>query len=549
MKWFANMKVRAKMILSFMLIVALMAITVVIAVTSLGAVSEDYTVAIDHPITAERIWLHFRSAYRDVRRCLASFSVYMGIDSEHLESTFSDAKKSYDEALRYLDEYESNVKSNPTYGKEDIDLRLQKTANNRALLNQYWNGTVETGIVAARADDHDLFRQIVLDGGQLATNLKDTVDEMILLSEEAADASIETAHDAKDQTTIIMIVIAVIAALIAVVIALYVSGYFSKLLVPMANFLKRAGTVGDIVIDPKDEAIVSGYSQNKDELGSLTAGVAAFVSRITDVSKGLETVADGDLTFDIKPLSSSDVMGNSLQKMVGNLNNMFGEIRNSTMQVNSGSKQIADGSQALAQGSTQQAASVEQLSSSITEIASKTKANADMAGRAAILASTIMQNAEKGSRQMGEMMTAVKDINQASQQISRVIKVIDDIAFQTNILALNAAVEAARAGQHGKGFAVVAEEVRSLASKSAEAAKETGNLIANSTEKAELGSRIAEETSASLTEIVQGINESSQLVSQIAQSSDEQSAGIAQINKGIDQVAQVVQQNSATAEE
>ncbi|MCL1820937.1 MAG: methyl-accepting chemotaxis protein, partial [Oscillospiraceae bacterium] len=150
---------------------------------------------------------------------------------------------------------------------------------------------------------------------------------------------------------------------------------------------------------------------------------------------------------------------------------------------------------------------------------------------------------------MDEMTVAVKEINTASQSIQKVIKVIDDIAFQTNILALNAAVEAARAGQHGKGFAVVAEEVRSLAAKSADAARDTGGLIANSMEKAELGTRIAGETAASLAEIVSGINESSQIVSEIAQSSEEQSAGITQINHGIDQVAQVVQQNSATAEE
>jgi methyl-accepting chemotaxis protein len=172
-----------------------------------------------------------------------------------------------------------------------------------------------------------------------------------------------------------------------------------------------------------------------------------------------------------------------------------------------------------------------------------------MAERAAKLANDIKNSAEKGNHQMNEMMEAVKDINAASQNISKVIKSIDDIAFQTNILALNAAVEAARAGQHGKGFAVVAEEVRNLAAKSAEAAKDTERLIADSIEKAELGSRIADETAASLAEIVNGIGESSRLVSDIAKSSEEQSVGISQINQGIDQVAGVTQQNSATAEE
>ncbi len=214
-----------------------------------------------------------------------------------------------------------------------------------------------------------------------------------------------------------------------------------------------------------------------------------------------------------------------------------------------GSGQISDGAQTLAQGSTQQAASVEQLSSSIAEIADKTKANAAMAGKAATLANTIKHNAEKGSAQMDELTGAVREINTASQNISKVIKTIEDIAFQTNILALNASVEAARAGQHGKGFAVVAEEVRNLATKSSVAAQDTGALIANSVEKAELGARIADETASSLTEIVSGINESSRIVTEIAKSSEEQSLGIAQINKGIDQVAQVVQQNSATAEE
>jgi methyl-accepting chemotaxis protein len=213
------------------------------------------------------------------------------------------------------------------------------------------------------------------------------------------------------------------------------------------------------------------------------------------------------------------------------------------------SKQIADGSQTMAQNATMQTNAIDELFSSVTEIEDQTMKNAEMANKAASLANTIKQDAEKGNHQLDEMMSAVKEINAASQSISKVIKVIDDIAFQTNILALNAAVEAARAGQHGKGFAVVAEEVRNLASKSADAAKDTGNLIANSIEKAELGSRIAGETAASLAGIVDGINESEQIITEIARSSEKQSLGITQINKGINTVAQIVQQTSATAGE
>jgi methyl-accepting chemotaxis protein len=210
---------------------------------------------------------------------------------------------------------------------------------------------------------------------------------------------------------------------------------------------------------------------------------------------------------------------------------------------------VANGAQSLAQGATEQAASIQELSDSVMMIAERTKVSAEMAGETAKLAASVQEKAEKGSVQMDGLMKAVKEINDASQSINKIIKTIDDIAFQTNILALNAAVEAARAGQHGKGFAVVAEEVRNLAAKSAEAAKETGDMIQNTIDKAELGSQIAGETATSLVEIVSGIRESSELMIEIAKSSEEQSSSIAQVNIGIDQVAQVVQQNSATAEE
>ena len=348
---------------------------------------------------------------------------------------------------------------------------------------------------------------------------------------------------------LIVVIAAAILLLASLLIYLTVRNLISKPLIALSSFMKKAGTTGDITLTQKDEEDIRVFSRAQDEMGETIANCAAFIKHIIHVAAELESMANGDLTADAEVLSDADKMGQSLKRVLGSLNNMFTEINASTMQVSSGSKQIADGAQALAQGSTEQAASVQQLSTAISEIAEKTKENADMAGQASMLANTIKGNAEKGSRQMDEMMEAVRDINAASQSISKVIKTIDDIAFQTNILALNAAVEAARAGQHGKGFAVVAEEVRSLASKSAEAAKETGGLIQNSVVKAELGSRIAGETAASLKEIVSGINESSQIIAEIAQSSDEQSSGIGQINHGIDQVAKVVQQNSATAEQ
>jgi methyl-accepting chemotaxis protein len=371
---------------------------------------------------------------------------------------------------------------------------------------------------------------------------------LVLKTSVAKDVSVSNTKLANASLVAIIIAL-VLAVAVAILLALYIAAIISGPLLPLAAFMTKASVTGEIVFSQAHIDFVNTFSKRKDEIGATIAACNQFIQRVLYISQELETVSEGDLTSEINLLSDQDVMGNSLVRMIDNLNNMFSEIKAATGQVSIGSKQVADGAQSLAQGSTEQAASVQELSASIADIAQKTKNNADKATSAANLANTIKENAEKGSRQMDEMMSAVKDINHASQNISKVIKVIDDIAFQTNILALNAAVEAARAGQHGKGFAVVAEEVRNLAAKSAEAAKETGDMIQNSMEKAELGARIAGETATSLSGIVSGINESDQIVNEIAHSSEVQAAEIRQINVGIDQVAQVIQQNSATAEE
>ncbi|MCL2053864.1 MAG: methyl-accepting chemotaxis protein [Oscillospiraceae bacterium] len=350
----------------------------------------------------------------------------------------------------------------------------------------------------------------------------------------------------------ILLFLVIIALLMIILIPAAIYNFTGRMLKPIvetAKFFKRAATTGEITCSDEVNAMFNRFKENGDEIGQLITDCDSYMDRIIYVSEELASVANGNLAIDVEVISEKDTIGISLRKVVESLNAMFNDIHKSAALVTEGSKRISDGSSHLADASTQQAETLQQLSATITEVSSKTEENAKRTGEAASLAYTIMQNAEKGTNQMKQMVNAVNEINRANQGISTVIKTIDDIAFQTNILALNAAVEAARAGAAGKGFAVVAEEVRNLASKSAESAKETSTLIANSVEKAELGTQIAGETAASLGEIVSGIEESNKILSEIAESSGQQTASINQINLSVNEFTQVVQQNSVTAQQ
>lgn len=288
-----------------------------------------------------------------------------------------------------------------------------------------------------------------------------------------------------------------------------------------------------------------------DLVEGLNGLINAIIDPIQEAADVLDELAKGNLTAAVTGNYKGDhaKIKDSLNTTLVAFRSSLTEINTASEQVAAGAKQVSDASSMLSQGATEQASAIEELSASIEEIAGKTKNNAENASLANELAESAKSNAEQGNQQMTEMLTAMENINDSSANISKIIKVIDDIAFQTNILALNAAVEAARAGQHGKGFAVVADEVRNLAARSANAARETTELIENSIKIVSGGTQVANETAAALVKIVSDVTKVADIVDGIARASNEQATGISQINQGIMQVSHVVQTNSATSEE
>lgn len=286
----------------------------------------------------------------------------------------------------------------------------------------------------------------------------------------------------------------------------------------------------------------------KDALNSTIETMKTYIGKVSVV---MGEVSEGVLSqsIDTEFKGSFAELKDAINKSIKSFNSVLYEINMAAKQVALGTRQLSDGSQTISQGATEQAASIQQLSASVTQIAAQTKQNAMNAAKANELSFSTKADAEKGNAQMKTMQDAMSQIKESSESIYKIIKVIDDIAFQTNILALNAAVEAARAGAYGKGFAVVAEEVRNLAGRSADAAKETSALIESSIYKVEAGEEIAEETAKALNNIVSGIEKTAQLVSEIAAASNEQATGISQVDIGVDQLSRVVQMNTATAEE
>ena len=287
----------------------------------------------------------------------------------------------------------------------------------------------------------------------------------------------------------------------------------------------------------------------KDEIGQLADALDRISEELTDATELVTEIAGGNLGVNVKLASEKDQLGRALQTMVTDLNIVLTSVQHAVSTVASGAQQIADSTQSLSHGGTEQASSLEQITAAMTQMAGQTKQNAENAGLANQHASEARGSSEQGNSQMTQMVESMGAMNEASVRISKIIKVIDEIAFQTNLLALNAAVEAARAGKHGKGFAVVAEEVRNLAARSAKAAHETTALIEESVERVRAGTGIAQGTAEALNEIFANVTKTTDLVGEIAAASNEQAQGLAQVNQGLCRLEQVTQQNAANAEQ
>ncbi|BCJ97539.1 methyl-accepting chemotaxis protein [Anaerocolumna chitinilytica] len=488
---FKNFKIGTKLILGFILVAVIAGVVGGIGVYNLYKTNHQYKELYDNYGTPLGDIADVSVAYQQIRVNLRD--ILLEVDHTKQQEYVKKINTLQEEMDKSLSIFENSLQTEQ--GKEVF-------ADLKADLNNYKPLQEEITQLALAGKSTEALSLTRADtSAKLVADIMENINELFTLKNDGGNELAKQYSKESQNTIMIVVGIVVVGVIIAVLLGILLSRIISKPVIRMVRVAERVAE-GDLDVEVE--------YQGKDEIG---------------------------------------VLSQALRKMIGTLNEVMTSIRTAAQQVSVGSSQLSDSSIVLSQGATEQASTIEELSASVEEISAQIKTNAENADKANSITNQTKVSAAEGDTQMQEMLRAMEDINNASMNISKIIKVIDDIAFQTNILALNAAVEAARAGQHGKGFAVVAEEVRNLAARSADAAKETTAMIEGAIKKAESGTRIANDTAAALKKIVGEVENASTLINNISIASNEQSIGIEQINQGIVQVSAVIQTNSATSEE
>ena len=529
-----NLKIRAKLLVTFMIIIVLFLITVASAISGLQQNEEKYTE-------------FYQVGYQITNRIM---SMRRGLQVMLKNVGFLTIEADRDQCDLYAAEIENEL----VLLDENSKWLFQNLEGNSDLLNKFANEAqkalaLQEELIQLTYTDMERAREVLLD--EYRPLIGEAVNTLILISQAAednAEMDYESTIEMQQQLVVLQLSLAGAALIMTIVLSLYLTRSITR---PIRELEAAAHKI------VKGEFDINVTYESRDEMGSLAGSfkimTTILASVVSDASRLLKEMADGN--FDVRTHAEEAYVGGfrglllSIRKLNRDLSSTLGQINHSADMVASGSGQVSNGAQALAQGATQQAASVQELAATITNISHQVKSTAENANEAKEQSNTAGDKVEECNTQMQDMMTAMEEITRTSNEIGKIIKTIEDIAFQTNILALNAAVEASRAGVAGKGFAVVADEVRSLAGKSSEASKNTAELIESSIKAVERGTQIADSTAHSLLQVVDQVRNVSTKVDMIADAAEEQSGAIQQVTLGVDQISSVVQTNSATSEQ
>ena len=527
---------RNKLLLGSSVLVIMMVVIAAMSILGLRALHGQNSTLINKTLAnTSYVW--------EMRRNLISEQRYelMALANDDRQASLewlNSAQEEVDKNAVLLETYKQNYRVDASKVSE-LESYFNAEAAPRAEMLALLKQETEEADEAAFQIFHDELKPLLDKQAELLADIGSDQDDLAI-------AQVAAGQRTYQGTMIITIALIVLAIVVSAAIAFRLIRLITSPLLEIEN-AARSLSNGDF------ETHIT--YESKDEMGStcksMQESFTILKSIIMDINSVLGALSRGDLSV----ATSVDFPGEmqeietSIAKLIQKLNLSFGEIRGAADQINSGAEQVSNGAQALAQGATEQASSVEELAATITEISRQVQTNSENAQKANVIAADAGKVADMTLEDMREMIAAMQEIMTTSENIGKIIKVIDDIAFQTNILALNAAVEAARAGSAGKGFAVVADEVRNLAGKSADAAKSTTELIDSTIKSVSHGEEIAGKANAAFEELSAKVSEVVSTVNMISEASTEQAANIQQITVGVDQISSVVQTNSATSEE